>query len=175
MGYTHYWTNFTELPPLYDTTKCRIQVVLARYDDILIGPDAGRPLVTTGRVAFNGKGDDGCEDFDWDRYETWDFCKTARKSYDIVVGMVLMILKKQYGTAMSVTSDGECEDWRPILTGLDTLLQGSCRMVVTYEWITQPSGDGTDPRENIDEQLRRLRLGMDRKMLRPSHNDIIGR
>jgi len=180
MGYTHYWTNVTDLPPLQPETIRRVKFVLAKYDDLLCGPDQGRPLVTAGRVAFNGRDEDGFEDFDWDRFETWDFCKTARMPYDNVVGMVLLILKEQYGAGMVITSDGDFDDWFPIVTGLRKCLQESSDgdtlvgTKATYGWVNEPH-PGTNERELIDEQLRRLKLGMDRKAGRRTVDGVVGR
>ena len=60
MGYTHYWTNVTDLPPLQPETMERIHLILAKDDDILCGlGQEGRPLVTADRVSFNGQGEAG--------------------------------------------------------------------------------------------------------------------
>jgi hypothetical protein len=186
MGYTHYWTNVTDLPPLQPETMERIHLILAKHDDILCGPgQEGRPIVTADRVAFNGQGEAGFEDFDWDRFETWDFCKTARNGYDIVVGMVLLTLKEQYGLSMILRSDGDSEDWLPIVTGLRMLLwisdgnsttSGSPGTSASYAWVNERHPEADDwGQEEVDEQLRRLKLGMDRKMNRRNADIHVGR
>lgn len=104
---------------------------------------------------------------------------TARNDYDIVVGMVLLTLKEQYGPSMILSSDGDSEDWDPILTGLRDLLRTAPDGTLTnlgtsasYAWVNEPRPDSIEwAREEVDEQLRRLKLGMDRKMIRNRNSD----
>ena len=46
-----------------------------------------------------------------DEPETFDFCKTAYKPYDVVVGAILIRAKHIYGYCVSISSDG---DWESI-------------------------------------------------------------
>lgn len=41
----------------------------------------------------------------------FDFCKTARKQYDLAVQVVLIIAKEHLGDQIVISSDGESEEW----------------------------------------------------------------
>ena len=72
-------------------------------------------------IIFNGVGEESHETFTMNRKnplektsdgETkyFDFCKTARKEYDIAVCCALIIAKKYFGNIIKVSSDGIDED-----------------------------------------------------------------
>ena len=82
--------------------------------------------ITDEEIRFNGReeGDRGHETFSLqrkadkrledyasrlDRKYIFDFCKTARKPYDIVVCCLLVILKHRLGNMIEISSDGK--DW----------------------------------------------------------------
>jgi hypothetical protein len=117
VGYTHDW----ELPDDYslaETAKTAklfkralptIKKILKEYTSI-IQLDSGcpkPPKVTREQIMFNGKGDDGHETFLFKPSGGWEFCKTARKPYDMVVCMVLLVLKA-YMPRLKLGSDGFC-------------------------------------------------------------------
>lgn len=115
MGYTHYFG----LKPRHKRTgvkklQVEIQKVLDQHKDIIsYESDDSRPPINEVTdneilVRFNGKDfDNGHETFYFDSSEQSDeFCKTTRKSYDVVVCKVLMLLKGFYGTAFDLRSDG---------------------------------------------------------------------
>lgn len=65
-------------------------------------------------IQFNGVGDDGHETFyinpvpevpSW-RDTAFDFCKTARKPYDVPVAMILLAIDHFMPTVMTISSDG---------------------------------------------------------------------
>ena len=125
MGYTHYWTFNSRASKkayqraLVDCAKIvkESPVLLAGWDSTG-GPDLDR------QVHFNGCHDAGHEDF-WLRSsigETkgerlpgvesgFNFCKTARKPYDVVVVACLCVLKDCLGRGVRVSSDGGRDDW----------------------------------------------------------------
>lgn len=89
------------------------------------------PEITDQQIVFNGAGENededlGHESFDFPRVfvpEKWDridrqtgmwfqFCKTARKPYDLLVCAVLLAAKHHF-PAMKVKSDGSPRDWQP--------------------------------------------------------------
>lgn len=85
-----------------------------------------QPVFTEGFFSLNGvsdeNGDNGHETFHWagiptlpdyrkNESEHFDFCKTARKPYDAVVTAILIRAKVIYGSCVSVSSDGDWEDW----------------------------------------------------------------
>ena len=54
----------------------------------------------------------GHETFVLNRKGCQEFCKTARKPYDIMVQAVLVIAKYYFESNISIGSDGDMEDWR---------------------------------------------------------------
>lgn len=83
---------------------------------------------TYGGLKLNGKGSNAHEDFCMrehlrdelglqhkDRYGYGragsNFCKTARKPYDVVVTACLAVLKYHLGDLISISSDGTHKDW----------------------------------------------------------------
>jgi len=75
-------------------------------------------------IRFNGSKDDGHETFlvtrempeipDWssDKSASFDFCKTARKPYDLAVCLVLISMKRHDPESVRVSSDGEWDvEW----------------------------------------------------------------
>lgn len=54
----------------------------------------------------------GHETFVLSRKGCEEFCKTARKPYDIMVQAVLIIAKYYFESNISIGSDGDMEDWR---------------------------------------------------------------
>lgn len=111
MGYTHYW----------DTKKCTefdqagyrnalpvIRAILKRHDSIVcyeFDQPERAPVVSHAGICFNGKGSDGHETFSFHVNGVWEFCKTARKPYDLPVCEVLLVLKA-YLPGMNLASDG---------------------------------------------------------------------
>ena len=90
----------------------------------ILEPDSDQRLeITDNEIRFNGReeGDRGHETFSLqrmsdkrleeyaerlDRNYIFDFCKTARKPYDIVVCCLLVILKHRLGNMIEISSDG---------------------------------------------------------------------
>ena len=56
-------------------------------------------------IYLNGVGGDGHEAFAMNPSGSWDFCKTARKPYDVVVATILLRARILMGEAFS-SSDG---------------------------------------------------------------------
>jgi len=119
MGYTHYWgfkkpakntAEKTEI--LYKKTVLECQKVIKYYykeNGGLSGYSAHTKLGQYGGINLNGKGDQGHETFilrEHYNQNEGDFCKTARKDYDIVVVACLAILSYRMGHLISVESDG---------------------------------------------------------------------
>jgi len=99
---------------------------LTRLRSILEPDSDQRLVITDNEIRFNGReeGDRGHETFSLqrmsdkrleeyaerlDRNYIFDFCKTARKPYDIVVCCLLVILKYHLGNMIEISSDGK--DW----------------------------------------------------------------
>ena len=67
-----------------------------------------------GGINVNGKGDLSHEPFTLREHFNQnepDFCKTARKPYDLVVVACLAILKHHLGDNVNVSSDGDSTNW----------------------------------------------------------------
>lgn len=124
MGYTHYWRvkkikgMATVLEARYQKAILECQKVCSTYYKEfggLSGYSAHTKPGAYGGLKVNGKGDDGHEDFvmreHFNENEDFEFCKTARKSYDLVVTACLAILKHRLGHAIEVSSDGDAADW----------------------------------------------------------------
>ena len=138
MGYTHYWRRprknagsaymFGQLA--LDAKKIIQQ---AEREGIRIRDAYGEnePEFNEARFGINGDASafsDGGRDlahesFIWegiptvsewrkDEPNTFDFCKTAYKPYDAVVTAVLIRAKHIYGSCVSISSDGEWQEWQ---------------------------------------------------------------
>ncbi len=126
MGYTHYWELKKDSPKLSKGCMEDINKVMKEYKNIIQYEEDNKkkPIITNTLIRFNGIGEDGHETF---YFETppkedkhsgfrkdgfqFNFCKTARKPYDIVVCKLLLILKAELQDNMKLSSDGfsNCE------------------------------------------------------------------
>lgn len=129
MGYTHYCTQKSKLAQnkfnefsrlvekLLNTEDARD--ILAYEHDVIDRPAE----ITNQLVCFNGKGEDGhetfifsriteIEDYHEDKKRAFGFCKTARKPYDKYVVAVLILAKLIFGKDVTISSDGEINDWQ---------------------------------------------------------------
>ena len=130
MGYTHYWSfnkpkkgKAQDVEKLYQQAIKDCQKVIAFYqrqckkldmpEDRLSGYSAH--TANYGGIFFNGKQELAHEDFclreHYSQNEDFNFCKTARKPYDVVVTACLAILKYRLGDNIEVSSDGNFPDW----------------------------------------------------------------
>jgi hypothetical protein len=108
MGYTHYWKMDKDLEVTLDQ-KILMGYVLEDHKDLIDQTD-GPDFQTEDHLVFlNGIGEDAHETFAVSRRTTeFEFTKTARKPYDIVVTKMLLILSLSDGFTFS--SDGIWED-----------------------------------------------------------------
>ena len=113
------------LPPYFEETNHGF------YKDIpLVLGDAfgeGDPVVNGQEIVFNGtanikKYNEYLKREDTMSHETfwlsktrqkWNFCKTARKPYDLVVCVTLLIACHVAPDAIATQSDGDEDDWQP--------------------------------------------------------------
>lgn len=135
MGYTHYW-QFT-MPKRGETAKIERAykkalkecATIARTYYLANGGLSGFSAHTEpgkyGGLKINGKGDEMHEDFIMREHfkqnfedhtnplvrSGWNFCKTARKPYDIVVTACLIVLEYRLPGNFSADSDGYTDDW----------------------------------------------------------------
>ena len=137
MGYTHYWTLTSgfDLDQFAAATQ-DITRVISQSEIPCAGPTGhpkSQPEISPTRIALNGvnrnctcpvdsaqacptsclyegdRQDDSYETFIVDASEPqWNFCKTARKPYDTLVGTCLLILRYHLPKHFQFQSDG---DW----------------------------------------------------------------
>jgi len=123
MGYTHYWTiNQNQISPeSWFGFIQEFSEIEAKFHEKLDHTTDQKYRIDSESIIFNGIGEQGHETFTMNRKnpmeesytgenEYFDFCKTARKEYDIAVCCALIIAKKYFGDIIKVSSDGEDED-----------------------------------------------------------------
>ena len=141
MGYTHYWRFHKPERKLgamevadkkYKKAILECQRIARTYNrrmkeegrdwDRLSGFSAHVPVGKYGGLEINGKQEQAHEPFTMREHfrqalelgytkNGFDFCKTARKPYDIVVTACLAVLKYRLGDLITVSSDGDAQDW----------------------------------------------------------------
>lgn len=102
MGYTHYWKMSKPLT-ITPSQRALINEVLVEHADVIEVFQNDKQVLN-----FNGAPDDH-ENFyvEWNKKKEFDFCKTARKDYDVVVCKILWILSADDGFTFS--SDGDIQ------------------------------------------------------------------
>jgi hypothetical protein len=124
LGFTHYFeivnkkgmTQVNEMKYSKAILDCQ-RIVRHYYKENggLSGYTAHSPIGAYGGLKVNGKGNDAHEDFTMREHfaenEGFNFCKTARKPYDMVVVACLAVLAHRLGDAFKVSSDGEANEW----------------------------------------------------------------
>jgi hypothetical protein len=131
MGYTHFWTynpneilNTEELREKFRKEVAIIDkahkiIKKKKYCVIHGGLGQGTPMINESQVWFNGDEKKGLdhETFDIKWFPSGgsakDFCKTARKPYDLLVCVSLLAFKHAFDNpdVFSFSSDGDNEDW----------------------------------------------------------------
>lgn len=145
MGYTHYFTQRRDIGRRAweqhgdeSGIAADLAAIIRHAENVqgvaLRGPSGetpGAPTVGDEEIAFNGAGEDAHESFHVRRIRAplepwqtpdrrgWDFCKTARKPYDVAVTACLCYLATVAETH-TVSSDGSGRDW---LAGLELARQ----------------------------------------------------
>lgn len=129
MGYTHYWhrkNSFTKNQ--WERIRKDFQSIsdYCRDSQIIIAEEHDKsspPLCDGANIRFNGYMGEGHETFfmprilpepqPWDRRgEHFDFCKTARKPYDIAVCLTLLACVRHAPDTIRLGSDGDWDgDW----------------------------------------------------------------
>ena len=122
MGLTHHWKYRKHLPKrrlveaVLDIKA--VAEVLQQRGIALAGPNGkGDPVfavIGNVGVAFNGAGENAHESFSFPNFpEQADFCKTARKPYDLAVTAALVVLKHHLRESITVGSDEVTGHFRP--------------------------------------------------------------
>lgn len=119
MGYTHYWEFKDNIAPKNfkdgeNKFARAAELIRKAYNkvtemgiEIADGMGEGEPTISDREVYFNGKGDESCETFGIQANDgKWNFCKTARRPYDLLVCVSLLAFKEAFGDDFSYKSDG---------------------------------------------------------------------
>lgn len=122
MGYTHYFEQKKSATPEQWGAICgefkqlmaAVKLPIQRECD-----DKGPVLIDNATIAFNGIGEHGHETMYVEREgKDFQFCKTARKSYDKAVIALLLIMHKHASDVWNISSDGDRDDWQAVVTWL---------------------------------------------------------
>ena len=119
MGYTHRWWFKNRLAPkdiengeekfakVAEIVKVCLKKVTDKGIKIAGGSGEGEPTINAKCVCFNGLDDEAYETFHIaiDRDE-FDFTKTNRNPYDLLVCLALLALKEVFGEDFNYSSDG---------------------------------------------------------------------
>ena len=137
MGYTHYWkinrkkitpeefnVAVEEIKKIYANLPKRTNTAGGVYKNhhlVIKGCDGtNKPIFDEWVIGFNGNRKNGTdhESFYIDIMDLnpWDFCKTARKPYDLLVCCSLIALANNLPEKhFSFSSDGNPSDWKPAI------------------------------------------------------------
>ena len=99
-----------------------------------------KPVLNGAKIRFNGIGEDGHETFyimRKDKPATWadgqktvfGFCKTARKPYDKYVVASLILAKIHLGNEITLSSDGDLDDWKEGLSVVNEKLGKNYKLI----------------------------------------------
>lgn len=113
MGYTHYWKNNKKInDQAWSHINEDFKKVIKSIDEEIIAPEEGNEFIFGDEIiCFNGK-DEQHETMWISRQPTdFEFCKTARKPYDLFV-MCLLIIVHNYHENFTYSSDGDMEEWQ---------------------------------------------------------------
>ena len=112
MGYTHYFRqhkilNENEWTSIYEA----YQKILNEYSEII--EDSSSNINPEKYINFNGIEEDAHENFMITNYScpSFNFCKTARKEYDIVVCLFLLYINENHSGILEISSDGDWDEW----------------------------------------------------------------
>jgi hypothetical protein len=125
MGYTHYWRSYAE------ATDAQWRAIendfrrLLRHSPVKVAEnseDYDPPVVDSECICFNGVGSDGHETMVFTPTpQGFNFCKTARKPYDLLVTALLILADHHAPGVWTITSDGDAADWQPALDWMNDL------------------------------------------------------
>lgn len=116
MGYTHYfeqgkpvtkeqWDNIT------NDAKKLIEHVKVHNDIHVVSDIPTKKMFSASSIILNDR-DDSYETFYLrKKSNSYDFCKTNQKPYDLLVCAILMVAHHHAPGAYSISSDGNSEDW----------------------------------------------------------------
>jgi hypothetical protein len=131
MGYTHYIrTDKVQSKKNWEAFTLECTKLIKRSNiDIVGGNGYGEPTIDSQMVSLNGRGDDGHETFQISKGSNHDYCKTARKPYDLVVFACILAAYRNIGLVFG--SDGfnetnnvvDCDDLIPAMEYYNDIVQ----------------------------------------------------
>lgn len=140
MGYTHYWTFKDDVT--FDNKQIEeiVEFFNERHDieGTKLGYleyDRDNEYDDVPILNFNGSGDESHENFIINKVhnkESFNFCKTARKEYDLLVMAMLIKLKDMLEDKIEITSDGNYDEWGAILNELGLISYEELMSKVVY-------------------------------------------
>jgi hypothetical protein len=72
----------------------------------------------------------------------FNFCKTARKPYDWMVCATLLLVHDYFSEFVEVSSDGDLDDWLPVITWASNILSRSLSIPKAIgDYVAHPSPD----------------------------------
>jgi len=116
MGYTIYWRLAgISQHSARRTAAIRDMAKIVKHSPVpLAGWDGtGKPEIKKTSIVFNGKQPNDYETFTFPGEDDFNFCKTERKPYDLIVKACLAVASDVFGNDIKVSSDGGTnpEDW----------------------------------------------------------------
>ena len=155
MGYTHYWSfdpnkvsNTEDLRKRFKRASMQIKKFANWVNEnksevykICGGLGKGKPIFNETEVWFNG---DASQQLDHETFNMhWlrptlhggftDFCKTARKPYDLTVCFALLTFAEIFPDAFEYSSDGNMEDeeWQRAVEFYETFTGKEAKILVS--------------------------------------------
>ena len=139
MGYTHYWRQKSA------PTEVQWNNICTDFNKLCFGSfldkpfpiqresdNSDRPLVSDTLIAFNGIGSNAHETMYFERNALgFGFCKTNKKPYNMVVVLLLILAYNLADGVWLITSDGDQDDWLPVLDWMNSTGIGIYQMPVT--------------------------------------------
>lgn len=132
MGYSHYYYQIQSFTQKQWEKVCWDAFKVVEHcekNDIHLAFECDVPKppeISNDKIRFNGVGNEGHETFMIQRVKPknhfncgndyyFNFCKTARKPYDLAVGLMLLVANKHASDVIRISSDGDWEvDWEEI-------------------------------------------------------------
>ncbi len=118
MGYTHYFESIEDIKDSDWENICKdFRKVLKNTDFVGGGSDGELPkskIIDKEEdiIIFNGLGEDSYETMLISKEkEGFNFCKTSRNPYDLIVCSLLLIVNDRAPYAVKISSDGSVADW----------------------------------------------------------------
>lgn len=119
MGYTHY---FEVKAPIDPEAFRKLSLVVTELVELPECPKLGNwaghgdpasaPEITSERISLNGLGANAHETFSLELNSSgFNFCKTARKPYDVAIVAILCLADLYLGGALVISSDGSPDEW----------------------------------------------------------------